>query len=283
MVPLIRTKEKMEVKEKYYLKTLGNAFEVLDEISLRKVPVGIAELSVKFDLPKSKVHRIVDTLKFWGYLEQEPSTRKYFLGTKVLELCKNKLDSMDLVQVVIPYLEELVEQVGETVHFGILDAGKVLYLVKKQAPHAMGIISKVGQKLNAHCSGIGKVLLSHLDEPILDKIIENVGLPRYTKNTITNPRDLKQELTKIRIQGYGEDNEEICEGLHCIAAPIRNYIGNLAGAISVSIPTVRLTEERKEDIKRMILAQSEKISTRLGYVSNKNPIQGDSHELQEGL
>lgn len=254
-----------QVNEKYYLKTLSTAFEMLEVLSLSQSPMGIVELSTQFGLQKSKVHRILNTLKHFGYVEQYTESKKYGLGTKVLELCNRKLDSIDLIKLVSPYMDILVNEVGETVHFGVLDGGKVLYLIKKQAPHAMGIISKVGQKLHAHCTGIGKTLLAFQDESYVDGVISEVGLPRYTKNTITDAGELKKELSKIRALGFGEDNEEISDGLCCIAVPVWDHGNKIAGAVSVSVPTVRIDEKRKTELKRLLLDMGEIVSKRLGY------------------
>ena len=257
--------EETSTNSKYHLKTLSTAFEILDELSQSRMPMGVAEISQKFGLQKSKVHRILDTLKHWEYVEQDSESRKYRLGTKVLELCNRKLESMDMIQLVTPYLDFLLSEIGETIHFGVLEGGKVLYLVKKQAPHAMGIISKVGQKLHAHCTGIGKVLLAHKEQETVDSIINKIGLPKFTKNTITDKDTLMKELEEIRKQGFSIDNEEISDGLFCMAAPVWNYTGEVIGAISVSIPTIRLDRQRKEDIKAILVKQSGIVSKRLGY------------------
>ena len=108
----------MVIKKKptYYLKTVGDALEILDVISNESVPIGITELSRRLDLNRSKVHRILDTLKYWGYIEQETSTRKYILGSKVLWLAMKKLEATDLIKIASPFLDKLVKELG-----GILD------------------------------------------------------------------------------------------------------------------------------------------------------------------
>jgi DNA-binding IclR family transcriptional regulator len=255
----------LKEKPKYYLKTVGDAFAVLDAISLKLVPMGIAELSKQVGIGRSKVHRILDTLKYWGCVEQDSDTHKYILGPKVLELAMNKLKATDLIKVVSPYLERLVKECEETVHLAVLDKGQVLYLDKKQGPQAIGIISKVGQRLPAHCTGLGKVLLAYLEEESLNEVINTVGLSRFTKNTITDKKRLKEELSKVREQGFAEDNEEIEDGLCCIAAPIRNYQGIVIAAISVSIPAFRMSGTKKEQMKRIVIEKAQRISMQLGY------------------
>ncbi|MCK4804240.1 MAG: IclR family transcriptional regulator [Spirochaetes bacterium] len=252
-------------KPKYYLKTLGDALEILDILSHVQVPMGVAELNREMGTGRSKIHRILDTLKYWSCVEQDPATRKYFLGSKVLELARNKLQTTDLIKVASTDLEELLEECQETVHLASLDNGQVLYLDKKQAPQAIGIISRVGQRLPAHCTGLGKVLLAHLDEKSLDEIIKGLGLPRFTENTITSESDLIEELLKIKESGFAIDNQEIEEGLCCVAAPIRNYLGEVIAAVSVSMPAFRFTEEKKRQIIEEIIIHAGRISKKLGY------------------
>jgi len=256
-------------KPKYYLKTLGDALEILDVLSQSQNPMGVAELNKEMGTGRSKIHRILDTLKYWGCVEQNPLTRKYFLGPKVLELAMKKLESIDLIQVASPLLVELVDLCEETIHLAVLDKGQVLYLDKKEGPQAVGIISKVGQRLPAHCTGLGKVLLAYSDEDLLNTVIKTVGLHRFTDHTITDEHTLREELEKVCKLGYSEDNEEIEKGLCCIAAPIKNYRGAVVAAISVSLPEFRFTNEKKIYLKAKVIEYAERISRKLGYVMSK--------------
>jgi DNA-binding IclR family transcriptional regulator len=252
-------------KPKYYLKTLGDALKILDFLSASQVPASIAEINKKMGIGRSKIHRMLGTLKYWGCVAQDPVNRKYFLGLKILELAKNKLISVDFIKEVSTELEELLKECEETVHLASLDNGQVLYLDKRQASQAIGIISKVGQRLPAHCTGLGKVLLASLDKKSLDDIIKNIGLPRFTENTITSKDMLIKELKKVRESGFAIDNKEIEEGLCCVAAPIRNFKGEVIAAISVSIPAFRFTNDKKKQVIEEVKAHAKKISAKLGY------------------
>ena len=252
-------------KPKYYLKTLGDALKILDILGHSQVPLGVTELNKKLGIGRSKIHRLLDTLRYSGCAEQDPISRKYFLGPKVLELAMNKLMNTDLIKIASAELEELLEECQETVHLATLDSGQVFYLDKKQAPQALGIISKVGQRLPAHCTGLGKVLLAYLDKKNLDEVIKKIGLPRFTDNTITNKEDLIEELRRVRESGFAIDNQEIEEGLCCVAAPIRNYMGEVIAAISISMPTFRFTDDKKEQIIEEVIEHARKISEKLGF------------------
>ena len=111
--------------------------------------------------------------------------------------------------------------------------------------------------------------MAFLEEKSLNEIINTAGLLRFTKNTITDKKILKEELNIVRRQGFAEDNEEIESGLCCIAAPIKNYQGIVIAAISVSIPTFRMSDKKKEQMKKIVIEKAKKISMQLGYRMNE--------------
>ncbi|MGQ9616703.1 MAG: IclR family transcriptional regulator [Spirochaetota bacterium] len=183
----------------------------------------------------------------------------------------NKLKTVDIIMEASPILADLMHRSGETVHLAILDKGQVLYLDKREGPQAVGIISRVGQRLPAHCTGLGKVLLAYADQGVLEDVINTVGLPRFTKNTITDYALLREELQKVRSRGYAIDNEEIEEGLCCVSAPVRDYTGKVIAAISISLPAFRFSNDKREEHKNNVIESAEKISRLLGYRGNIKP------------
>ena len=94
-------------------------------------------------------------------------------------------------------------------------------------------------RLPAHCTGVGKVLMAYLPPEQRAELINKKGLPRFTKNTLTDVKSLEDELTRVRMQGFAIDNEEIMDGLRCVAAPIRDQTGKVISAISLSGPVSR--------------------------------------------
>ena len=263
-------------KPKYYLKTIGDAFNILRALGDEGHPMGVADLATREGYVRSKVHRLLDTLKYEGWVDQDPVTRKYALGSAVLELAKSKLKSTDLIRVVEPYLAEMVEKCGETGHLGVLDHNQVLYLDKKEAGHTIGIITRIGERMPLHCTALGKVLLAGLDPKHLRKIIDRTGLRAYTPHSIVDRAELEEELELVREQGYSEDNEEIILGMYCLAAPIRNHMGRVEAALSFTMPLFRLTEEKKELLIREVVGTAALVSGQLGYQDPKRKGGGSS-------
>ncbi len=259
-------------KPKYYLKTIGDAFNILRALAEEGRPLGVADLSVREGYVRSKVHRLLDTLRFEGWVDQDPTSRKYSLGSAVLELALSKLKSTDLIKAVEPYLAELVRRCEETAHLAVLDHNQVLYLDKKEAPQAIGIISRIGERMPLHCTALGKTLISELEPKTLKKIIDSVGLKPYTPHSIVDYRELEEELNQVRRDGFAEDNEEVVMGMFCLAAPVKNHMGRVEAAVSVSVPVYRLTGEKRALVKKEVIRTAALASGRLGYKNHQNAL-----------
>jgi DNA-binding IclR family transcriptional regulator len=229
--------------------------------------MNITEMSEKLGFYPSTTHRLLDTLKYWGYVEQDSHTQKYQLGLKVLELGMTKLHKMDLVREATPYLEELVNQYNETVHLGALEKGEVMYLAKKESSQTIRMISYVGKRAPLHCTALGKVLLAYLPEEERRKILDGKQLPRLTERTITDKEELEKNLEQIKKQGFALDNEENEKDVCCMAVPIRNYQGAVIAALSISRPSFRMYKNKQKDLEKALIEISEKISKRMGYNS----------------
>jgi len=254
-----------KAKPNYPIKVLDKSLSVLELLLQKGSSMNMIELSEKLGFYPSTTHRILDTLKHRGYVEQNSHTQKYQLGLKALELGMAKLHQMDLVREATPCLKELVNQCNETVHLGVLEEGEVLYLAKEESSQTIRMISYVGKRAPLHCTALGKVLLAYLSEEERKKILGEKVLPRFTENTITNRRELEKELSKVKKQGFALDREENEKNVRCIAAPIRNHQGKVIAALSISSPIFRIDKNAQNNLKEALLEISKKISKRLGY------------------
>jgi len=249
----------------YPIKVLDKSLSVLENLLREGSPMSVTELSEGLGIYPSTVHRMLDTLKYWGYVEQDPDTQKYRLGLKVVELGMAKLHQMDIVKESSLYLKELATKCNETVHLGVLEEGEVLYLAKEESSQTIRMVSYIGRRAPIHCTALGKVLLAYLPEEERKKILDKKGLPRLTENTITDEGKLGKELFKVKEQGFALDRGEHEKDIRCIAAPIRNYQGKVIAAVSVSIPAFRIDADKQNNLKKALIQTSKKISKRLGY------------------
>jgi len=249
----------------YPIKVLTKTFSVLEILLEHRSPMSMSEISEKLKYYPSTVHRILDTLKYGGYVEQNSTTQKYQLGLKLLELGMGKLHQIDLVKEAKPYLRELAKKCNETVHLGILEDTNVLYLAKEESSQTIRMISYIGRRAPLHCTALGKVLLAYLSSTERNDILARIELSKLTDKTITDKTQLEIELNKIEQKGMGWDREENEKDVRCIAAPIRDYQGKVIAAVSVSSPAYRVNKENQDHLQEELIVTCQKISSRLGF------------------
>ncbi len=244
--------KKTPMYERYKIKVLDKALQILDLFVDRGGDLTLTQIHELLHFNKVSTFRILKNLEGAGYLEKDPDSARYRLGLKAYRLGSAAEPHARLRILVRPTLEELNRRTNETVHLAVLHQGEVLYLDKIEGRQTIRVITRVGMKLPAHCSGVGKVLLSDLPEESLDAFIRQMGLPGFTPNTITAPEALKRELARVRRQGFALDNEEIEEGLKCVSAPVRDAAGRILAAISISAPKERFDRER-DNYTRLVM------------------------------
>ena len=260
----------MSKKPNQLVKSLDKALNILELVAKTNKPLGVTEISKEADINKSTVYRILATLEYRGYISQNSHNEKYTTGIKLFELGSQVIGDLDLRETVKPYLENLMDLTGETVHLGILDDGEVIYIEKVESPKTIRMYSKVGKRIYAHSTSLGKVLLAYSGEEKVDEIISEKGLPRQASNTITDPDNFKIHLRKVREQGYAVDDEENEEGIRCIAGPIFDHTGNITAAFSISGPALRITRAKIDEFSSMVKEYSGKMSRALGYNGSVN-------------
>ncbi len=249
------------------VRSVAKALRVIDVLAAKQRGMSLAELARDTSLPKSTLHGLLSTMRDFGYIEQSSFDGRYQLGVHLFEVGSVVANNWDVRQTAAPYIQKLVSDLGETVHLAILDKGEVLYVDKRESNQSLRIVSQVGMRLSAHCTGVGKVLLASLHPGEVKRIIAEKGLKRYTRHTITDPRELDAELEKVRTLGYAVDNEEIMDSLRCIAAPIKDNNGKTCAALSVSGPVSRMDGENFWRAVEMITHTALEISLSLGYSS----------------
>jgi IclR family acetate operon transcriptional repressor len=248
------------------IKVVEKAIDLLEVLSRSKSGLSVSELAKSMGLPKTTVFRLLSTLRAKKYVEKVPNGDDYQLSVKVLALGTGILDRMDLRGVARPYIEELARQTKEVVHLAVFDAEEVVYIDKVESlDHPIRIYSQIGRRVEAHCTGLGKIFLSALSDADMDDYIARRGLPRRTATTITEPARLKRELADIRKKRYGIDESENEEGIRCVAAPIFANGGKTIGAISVSGPVIYVTKQRLPELITRVTATAESISRSLGF------------------
>ena len=261
------------LKPNNLVQTIERASSILDILGQSPDGISIRELSSKIKLPKGTIHRLLSSLSYFGYVRQDPKTRNYLLGFKLVELGNLLLNQLDLRKEAEPFLKDLAERTKETVHMVLLDRNEVVYIDKVETDqHTSGLrmASRVGLRNPAHSSAVGKVLLAHFSEEELNNFTKEKGLLKRTENTITDPGRLREHLSIVRAQGYAIDDEENEKGIRCVAAPIYNEVGKPVAAMSISGPAFRIMKKViQESLKKEVMETALKVSQRLGFRRGK--------------
>lgn len=253
-------------KSEYMIQAVSHALDLMEKFSEETPELGITDLSKKLKLHKNNVFRLLATLETRGYVEQNRVTGNYHLGLKTLELRKNFIRQMDLLPQARPILLELAHECNETCYVAVMKEFRSVYLDVVETPQVVRIVSRIGSRLPAHCTAAGKVQLAYLPEKELESFFESRELTHFTPNTITDQEKLRRHLREIADQGYAIDDEELEAGVRGVAAPIHNYEDRVTGALIISGPSMRFSDERiKRELAPLLVRAAREISTKLGY------------------
>lgn len=228
--------------------------------------LSVSELSRKTHLHKSTASRLLATMEREGLLERVPGTEKYRLGFMLLRLAGQVTHFGDVRAAARPILIELAERSRETVILAVRDGDEVVNVEQVNGPHLVRDANWVGRRTPLHCVANGKVLLACQPMPEIDRILLR-PLKRFTDRTLTDPLRLRADLALVRERGYAQALGEIEEGLHGVAAPVRDGSGVTIAAVSISGPSYRVTLDRLADLGALAVAAAARISGRLGYAS----------------
>jgi IclR family transcriptional regulator, KDG regulon repressor len=221
------------------VKTINRLVGVLDCFTQESTAWSLAELSARLGLPKSTLHRFLVGLETNGILRRDAYDRKWRLGYHLFIWGSLAAESNGLRQVARPILHELTSETGETALLTVYHNHEVICTEKVETSHHVRLSLEVGVRRGCHAGASSKVLMAYLPDEEIDAIIREKGLPKLCTNTITNPDVLKTELGQIRAQGYAASLEETDPGAWGVAAPIRDWKGEVVGAVGVAGPTQR--------------------------------------------
>jgi DNA-binding IclR family transcriptional regulator len=237
--------------------TLLRGLDVLEAVS--EGPVGLPELAARLELTRSTTHRLAAALVERRYLNFVPR-EGYSLGPKLLELGFHAQQQKDLSRVARPYLEALAASTEDTVHLGVLDKGRALYLDKIPGRRRIEISSRVGERQPLRSTGLGKALILDEDERRWRELYEGEEGP------FSVGRDEWLGRMKDYAQcGHAFDLEENEDRIRCVAAPIRDVSGRIAGAISLSSAAQYMDDRRMQELTAEVRQTAEAISRELGW------------------
>lgn len=241
---------------------------ILDCFTLKGGQLSVSEIAELTGMARSTAHRWVAILRESGLLDQDHNRDAYRLGLRLIHLGNVALNSMDVSREARPVVESLGRSGGEMVRLYIFDGNQMIFVTRTIGGRAGRYnATTVMETSPCYCSSVGKAVLAFQPDDVVDRIIAQ-GLHAYTKNTLTDPDALRDDLRRTRERGYSINNGEMDPSERCIGAPVRNPSGRIIAGLSLSSTTRRLTDERIPDLAQLVMKHAELLSIQLGYRPN---------------
>ena len=251
----------------YKVQALDRAFAVLDLLGESDTPLGLAQVAASLQLHKSTAHRFLMVLERHRMVERT-TTGKFRLGLRLFDFGNRAIEQYDLRDRAQPHLRRLVTETEETAHLCILEGAHVIYIDKiEPAARSVRMITRIGATNPVHCTSVGKAILAFLPEERITDVLRRTRFERFTHRTVATPEQFRVELEKTRRRGYAVDDEELEEGLRCIAVPVLDAQRQPVAAVSVSGPSFRVTAQKLPAIANHLLQCVRGISLDMGFVS----------------
>ncbi|KFX71787.1 IclR family transcriptional regulator [Pseudomonas taeanensis MS-3] len=238
------------------------AFRILNAFEYAGEKLSLSQLSRRLDMNIATTHRFLITLQSVGALVKTPDGA-FELGLLLADL-GGKVSNIDVMNSIsMPHVKHLAERFGETIHAAILDNDMVCYVAKGEVSRSLTLITHIGKRLPAYCTGLGKAMMSTLEEAELQRCIGHQSFKPFTNKTTIDPAALLEALNLTRERGYALDDEEVEIGLRCVAVPIAGCSNQLKAAISLSAPTTRLDQAKIAEVAQALREHARQIGEEL--------------------
>jgi DNA-binding IclR family transcriptional regulator len=250
--------------EKGLIGSLRRGLQILDMFERERPEIGIGEMAEQLGLHRSTTSRLAATLAAAGYLQPAGEPGRYRLSGRLAALGELAAVGADMRRTALPYLESLVQELGETGHLGVLEGTEAVTIGVVDGWQTVRMHSWVGKRSPAHCSSMGKALLAGLGAAEFAARYPGPRLEIRTEHTITDTRELARQLAEVRDRGYAVDRQELEPHLCCVAGPVFDRTGAVVASISVSGPDSRIDDTTIPAIVVAVRQAAGQISARLG-------------------
>ncbi|GAB3716140.1 IclR family transcriptional regulator [Nocardiopsis oceani] len=252
------------------VKSASRALDIVDLVAERG-NVTFQDV-VDSGLPKSSAYSLLATLVESGWLEHSPDTRRYRLGLHAWQIGQAYDGHQLLLEASQEIMDDVVAQVGETVQLARLEGIENVYIAIRLSPKPIRMASSVGMRLHAHATGIGKALLSTLDQREARRRLDSVALPNLTENTVTDVDELMRVISRSRDLGFAVDNEEFIEGCRCVAVPVTTEAETgVCAALSITMPTSRTDDRWPHSMYPVLRDGANRIRRAMGLTGSLSP------------
>ncbi len=253
------------------VQSIGRAFAIMEEIARNRDGIGLAELSKRVGLHNSTTFHLVRTMVSLGYVRQMQDSKRYRIGRPLFALAANALDEIEMTSLATPVLEDLSRETGESSHFSVRMGDDVVVMARTSGPGAFQLTDRVGVVRPAHCTALGKIMLAAMQPEQFEGYVQRAELKARTPSTITTADRLRREIAEVRRSGVAFDDGEFDTEVRCVALPVRDFTGQVTGALGISGPVWRLSIDVLQKRVRLVRSAAERLSAEFGYTGDGAP------------
>jgi len=258
-----RPKAFHDTTEQNTIQSLDRALHVVNYVA-KSPDRSLTEIATALEQSPATVYRVLVTLAGHQMVEIDPAEQTWHIGAGAFRLGSAFLRRSSLVERARPVMRQLMERTGETANIGIEKNGRVLFLGQVETHESIRAFFPPGTQAPMHTSGIGKAILSHFEADRVQTIFESEAETQFTAHSLGTLDALAADLAATRTRGFAVDNEERTLGMRCIAAPIFNSEGEAIAGLSISVPVVRISEDRIPEISRAVTQAAYKLTEAIG-------------------
>lgn len=234
--------EDRRINSRDYVSSLARGLEILRAFSRKKRKMTLSEVAAETGITRAAARRFLLTLVHEGYAVADG--KLFDLTPQVLELGFSVLSTMGTWEIARPFMERLCEEIEESCSAAVLDGQDVVYVSGVQVHRVISVGVAVGNRLPAHCTATGRVLIAGQEAAAREALVRRIRLDARTPRTVTDRARFREIIAETALQGWALVDQELETGLISIAIPLRSRTGRLAGAINVGVPTVRADPAR---------------------------------------
>ena len=262
---------KKATKEKGGIQSLERAFAILEQVASRRDGINLSELSKAVGVHNSTTFHLLKTMVQLGYVTQMRESKRYRIGSRLFTLAAGALEENSLLELATPVLEKLSRDTGEAAHVAIRSGNEVVVIARTAGAGMLQLAVRAGAARPAHATALGKVLLAALRPQELAQFLSGMEMRRYTPKTIVGREAFLRELEDVRKRGIAFDDGEFDAELRCVAVPVYDFAGRVAGTIGISGPIWRLSLQSLQDKARQARVSAADLSTGLGFRKRAEP------------
>ena len=252
-----------------FVESLARGFKILCIVCESQSSPSLSELAKKSGLSISTIQRLSHTLQQLELLVRDPNTKRFRMGPKMITLALTVINKLELKKIAQPFMQDASDRIGEVVGLGELSGDQIIMTEIIKTNQILNINMNTGAIIPPHATASGKAILAYVSESKMEAMMNKSLLTEYTGRTMTSKTSIKKQLNEVRQKGYALNIDENAYGFSAIAAPVRNDSGDVIAAVTIMVPSTRVSKEKLVTfLRKEVFKTADNISYAMGYREN---------------